>query len=815
MKRTRILLPLFLLLLALCTLSVAASAADSTVVFLATGGSGDGSSAESPVGTLTAAYDALDLTKDCTVVLCGKFTQEKGVNFTRKAAYTGSVTLTSVYGGVDYRESGAVYEFNNNRFYLYGETTFENMHFNTTSGAFLLVVARHNKVTVGEGVTITGAKLNGGTIPTSFSIIGGYQDEPNTAENNRDTDITVLSGSKIYVVAFARGSKGATTYTGTAHIKIGGNADVSRLHLTGVDRNNVKYGTTVVEITGGAKVGAIYGATQQVTANALELRWNAGSIGAYEPLCSTTPNASLTYDAKTVLQVSDTTRAASNFDTIAALFDTVECIDHTFGDWTEVTPATFDKAGEESRTCAVCGKVETRVIPAITAKLTVFLADGGSGDGSSAESPVGTLAAAYDALDLTKDCTVVLCGKFTQEKGVNFTRKAAYTGSVTLTSVYGGVDYRESGAVYEFNNNRFYLYGETTFENMHFNTTSGAFLLVVARHNKVTVGEGVTITGAKLNGGTIPTSFSIIGGYQDEPNTAENNRDTDITVLSGSKIYVVAFARGSKGATTYTGTAHIKIGGNASVSSLLLTGADRNSVAYGTTKVEITDNATVGTIYGATQKVTLNSLALTWRSGTLGKFVPALSGASIGYTNGALLKVSDTARAASNFATIAALFDTVECIVHTFGDWTEVTPATFGVAGEETRTCEVCGKVETREIPAVTAKLTKISVTAATDKAGVGTIRLIAKLSTTADANVTAFGIFVAKTEAIGTAKVAEWTETAGSETTFALDLSEIPAAEQGTALYAWALADVDGAQIALPLMAGASVNTILSEMGA
>lgn len=443
----------------------------------------------------------------------------------------------------------------------------------------------------------------------------------------------------------------------------------------------------------------------------------------------------------------------------------------------------------------------------------VFLADGGSGDGSTAESPVGTLAAAYDALDLTKDCTVVLCGKFTQT--ANFTYGTAYTGSVTMTSVYGGTDYRESGAVYEFKNNRFYLRGETTFENMHFNTTAGTFLLVVAQHNKVTVGEGVTITGAKLTGGTVATSFSILGGYQDGASTTANTLDTDITVLSGSKIYIVAFARGNKGAPSYTGTANIKIGGNAGVSGLHLSGVDRNDIAYGTTKVEITGGATVGTIYGATQRVTLNSLALTWRSGTIDKFVPALSGASIAYTNGALLKVSDAARAASNFDTVAALFDAVECIDHTFGDWTEVTPATFGVAGEESRTCAFCGKVETRVIPAITAKLTKISVTAATDKAGVGTIRLIAKLSTTADANVTAFGIFVAKTEAIGTAKVAEWTETAGSETTFALDLSEIPAAEQGTALYAWALADVNGEQIALPLMAGASVNTILSEMGA
>ena len=443
----------------------------------------------------------------------------------------------------------------------------------------------------------------------------------------------------------------------------------------------------------------------------------------------------------------------------------------------------------------------------------VYLADGGSGDGTAPESPVGTLTAAYDALDLTKDCTIVLCGKFTQT--ANFTYGTAYTGSVTMTSVYGGTDYRESGAVYEFNNNRFYLRGETTFENMHFNTTSGAFLLVVAQHNKVTVGEGVTITGAKLTGTTVATSFSILGGYQDGASTTANTLDTDITVLSGSKIYIVAFARGSKGAPSYTGTANIKIGGNAGVSGLHLSGVDRNNIAYGTTKVEITGSATVGTIYGATQKVTLNSLALTWRSGTIGKFVPALSGASIAYTNGALLKASDTARAASNFDTVAALFDTVECIEHTYGDWTVVTPADFGVKGEEKRTCTVCGVSETREIPAITAKLELGSVSAATDKTGAGTIRLIAKLKTTADATVTSYGIFVAKTEAIGSAKLVSYTETTGTETAFALDLTEIPQSELDTAIYAWAFVEADGVQYTLPIAVGVSVNTIIEQMGA
>ena len=443
----------------------------------------------------------------------------------------------------------------------------------------------------------------------------------------------------------------------------------------------------------------------------------------------------------------------------------------------------------------------------------VYLADGGSGDGTAPESPVGTLTAAYDALDLTKDCTVVLCGKFTQT--ANFTRKEAYTGSVTMTSVYGGTDYRESGAVYEFKNNRFYLWGETTFENMHFNTTAGAFLLVVAQHNKVTVGEGVTITGAKLTGATVATSFSILGGYQDGASTTANTLDIDITVLSGSKIYIVAFARGNKGAPSYTGTANIKIGGNAGVSGLHLSGVDRNDIAYGTTKVEITGGATVDTIYGATQRVTLNSLALTWRSGTIDKFVPALSGASIAYTNGSLLKVSDTARAESNFDTVAALFDTVECIEHTYGDWTVVTPADFGVKGEEKRTCMVCNVSETREIPAITAKLEPGSVSAATDKTGTGTIRLIAKLKTTADATVTRYGIFVAKTDAVGSAKVAEWTATDGTETAFALDLAEIPHGELDTAIYAWAFVEADGVQYTLPIAAGVSVNTIIEQMGA
>ena len=441
----------------------------------------------------------------------------------------------------------------------------------------------------------------------------------------------------------------------------------------------------------------------------------------------------------------------------------------------------------------------------------VYLANGGSGDGTSADSPVGSLPDAYAALDLTKDCTVVICGEFTQT--ANFAYGKDYTGSVTLTSVYGGTDYRKTNnAVYEVNNKRFYLFGETTFERMNFNVT-GDFMLTIAQHNKITVGEGVSITGSKLSGGTVAKAFSILGGYQDGASTAANTLDTDITVLSGSKIYIVAFARGNKGAPSYTGTAHIKIGGDAEVSTLHLTGVDRNNVAYGKTVAEITDNAAVGAIYGTTQTVTADAFELTWRSGTIGAYEPVCSAtpkASIDFANGTTLHAAAGVRTASNFSAVAEQFDSVKCLDHAFGEWMPTTPAGFGTKGEEKRTCAYCDAFETREIPALTAKLELDSISAKTDETGVGTIRMIAKLTTTADANVTRYGIFVARTDAIDGAKVAEWTATVGTETAFALDLSAIPHSELGTPIYAWAFVEADGVQITLPIAAGMSVNTII-----
>ena len=101
MKKTLALfLSAFLLLALVPVVALPVAAGEATVVYVKTGAEGDGTSADNAVGMISQAYDKLDLTKDCTVVVCGPL-DVKGT-FIRNETYTGKVTITSNYGGVDY-----------------------------------------------------------------------------------------------------------------------------------------------------------------------------------------------------------------------------------------------------------------------------------------------------------------------------------------------------------------------------------------------------------------------------------------------------------------------------------------------------------------------------------------------------------------------------------------------------------------------------------------------------------------------------------------------------------------------------------------
>ncbi len=650
------------LLLSAAIFAVSAFAANATVAYLADGGTGDGSSASVPCGSLAQAYEALDLTKDCTVVICGPFTQ--GAAFNWSAVYPGSVTFTSVYGGTDYRSAGAIYTANDKMYFvLRGETKFENINIHVVGGYYLY--ACHNPLTMGEGIIVTGDKLNGETVAKSFSIYGGYRKGSNNPPvvDESDVNITLLSGNNYYVIPFNRNIVG--TYTGTANIYVGGTAEVGTMQgATGTDGSSV--GDTKVTLTDNAVIRNFYGSTGNVTLNSFELNWLGGSITEiFEWNCRFTPTKSITITRGTKLIASEKAQRRSNFNTIAALFDTVEELPPTGSDSENSTAVTSDKT-------------------------VVFLADGASGNGYSPEDPVGSLTDAFEALDLSKDCTVVVCGPATQTATFNLVNK--YSGSVTITSLYGGVDYRKTNnAVFNVENAVLYVCcGETKFENLNLHA-NGSCYYIFGLHNPITIGEGVEVSGDQLKGDKIANSITIYGGYRagtnDPPLTGDD--DVHITVLSGSNLYIVPFNRTIVG--TYTGTAYIYIGGTAQVGTLM-GGAGTDGSSVGDSKITIADNAYVAHFYGSTGNVTQNSIEITWLGGGFSTIFDWTcrysSGKKLTITNGTKLIAADSVKSHQNYALISSLFDAVETYT---GTVTEV-PSTPTVTKPDVKSDYGCAR---------------------------------------------------------------------------------------------------------------------------
>lgn len=323
-KRFRLSLAVFLALL-LCVPAFSVSAADN-VVFLSDSGTGDGSSPDKATNDLFTAYENLDLTKNCTIVICGVFTQQMNFNWCEE--YTGSVTFTSVYGGKDYRTEGASYQFKPGRFVCWGDTRFENMDF-VALGTNLLVIGQHHPLTVGEGVTMTGASMTGENIGKAFCLLGGYQsgqDDP-PFDSDKDVNITVLSGSSIYIVPFSRTIAG--NYTGTAHIRIGGNAQVSVLHGSAAYPDGVVLGKVDVTVEENAHIDNFYGCTNNVEMESFTLTWLGGTFGgndgnAFEWCCHYTPGKTFTATKGTLLRYGVAVKSNENFAEIAAIFDRVE-----------------------------------------------------------------------------------------------------------------------------------------------------------------------------------------------------------------------------------------------------------------------------------------------------------------------------------------------------------------------------------------------------------------------------------------------------------------------------------------------------------
>ncbi len=308
-------------------------------------------------------------------------------------------------------------------------------------------------------------------------------------------------------------------------------------------------------------------------------------------------------------------------------------------------------------------------LPTMTAAAdnVVYVKDGGMGDGSSAESPVGTLVDAYNMLESAKDGIIVVCGKVSFSYFNHLTVGGTDRDKHTLvTSVYDGVDYREKGAKISWGVT-WCLTGDTAFDNVNIEMTAKNGY-IICRNFDLTFGEGLKMkTHPNTTGLSSGDSFCIIGNTsqnQSYPNR-ETEEKTTVTLLNGEKMYITPYDQNA-----YYGNKNdveVIIGGNAKVGVAMTCTYGTTMASNGALTYTVKDNAEVVTICGYNKPQTVESLTVNWIGGTISYSsvrqystnASSAAGASVTFTKGATLNSSRTVEALPNYNEIALDYDNV------------------------------------------------------------------------------------------------------------------------------------------------------------
>ncbi len=535
MKKVFLICLLTVMLTSLCVVS--AFSADN-VVYLADGGSGDGSSADTPVGTFAAAYDTL-ANDGGTIVVCGKYTVGNTSNVTLPAN-TSEVKITSVYDGIDYRTlKSATLTFNGTSFLkLSGPTVFDalTMSLDKTAAG---ICANFNPVTITESVSILQA--GGGTGYYMYFITGPNGDNAGALAKGEVLEMNINGGKFINLTGFSRSV--AATNEGTVILNVGGSADVRDLGAGSLSTGSYA-GTAIVNLTGNATVTTLYlggynsgGMKGDVALNIAD----SASVGAIK-------NYSATYFPQSNRYINIFSENVTLPSGYSDCFDTVT-------------------NGEN----------------------TVFVKDGATGNGLTPFSPTGSIKTAYEALG-ENDGTIVLVGDYTTTATVKFPQ---HSNKVTFTSVFGGNDYRALyGAGLHFAGTGFIkLYGPTVFDyiNLELDKATAGFC---ANYNPLTIGYNVkTIHASGADGYYL---FLIGGPSGEETPLLAQGETNEINIFSGKYATVSPFSRSV--ATTSAGEVTMNIGSDVDIKELSLGSISEGSSAGGAT-LNLSESANVSTLY--------------------------------------------------------------------------------------------------------------------------------------------------------------------------------------------------------------------------
>lgn len=194
----------------------------------------------------------------------------------------------------------------------------------------------------------------------------------------------------------------------------------------------------------------------------------------------------------------------------------------------------------------------------------VYVKDGGTGDGSSPDRALSNFKDAFSALSETGGY-VVVCGQhnMTTAEFTNYTTPATEN-AITVTSRFGGVDYRETGAEIVFGISSFFHSGSVKYEYINIEFTKA--LNIYMQYNDLHIGEEVNTYRANSTG-TYRYPILIGGKVPAAGDTAasvSNSRDTVMRIDSGT--WDTAFCGNNRSANDRA------VGNNSGRSALIING---------------------------------------------------------------------------------------------------------------------------------------------------------------------------------------------------------------------------------------------------
>ncbi len=215
MKKTKRLLSLLLTLLMLVSavsvtsVSVSAVAPGPGVVYVKTGGEGTGASPDSPMGSLDSAMKALLGDGGGTVVLVGPTEITSNIDMGFGDDYSTNLVFTSVYGGVDYRETAdaaLIFASMWKNIEVHSPIEFENIDI-VTMGQHCSIYANGYPVVLGKGINCRVEGVDSSTPVNYLGVYGGSAHDLSNSKNfPADTSITVLSGTYFDIKAGGKGN---------------------------------------------------------------------------------------------------------------------------------------------------------------------------------------------------------------------------------------------------------------------------------------------------------------------------------------------------------------------------------------------------------------------------------------------------------------------------------------------------------------------------------------------------------------------------------------------------------------------------------